>query len=169
MADWIHSRDRSRLVHYENAIHAGHPACVDVCSAMYPTVEQVRQEGERDDPRPYFLCEYSHAMGNGPGDAADYWAVIRQSPRLIGGCIWEWADHAVEATAPDGTPVYGYGGDFGEPMHDGNFCMAIRISISSLTSTLHSSTMSRTFILSPYLNWVDSSICFFVPVGCSIT
>ena len=123
MADWIHSRDRSRLVHYENAIHAGHPACVDVCSAMYPTVEQVRQEGERDDPRPYFLCEYSHAMGNGPGDAADYWAVIRQSPRLIGGCIWEWADHAVEATAPDGTPVYGYGGDFGEPMHDGNFCM----------------------------------------------
>lgn len=123
MADWIHSRDRSRLVHYENAIHAGHPACVDVCSAMYPTVEQVRQEGERDDPRPYFLCEYSHAMGNGPGDAADYWAVIRQSPRLIGGCVWEWADHAVETTAPDGTPVYGYGGDFGEPMHDGNFCM----------------------------------------------
>lgn len=123
MSAWIRSRDTSRLIHYENAIHAGHPDTVDVCSSMYPTVETVRREGESEDPRPFFLCEYSHAMGNGPGDAADYWAVIRRYPRLIGGCIWEWADHTVKTTAPDGTPIYGYGGDFGEPMHDGNFCM----------------------------------------------
>lgn len=123
MSAWIRSRDTSRLIHYENAIHAGHPDTVDVCSSMYPSLETVEQEGKSDDPRPYFLCEYSHAMGNGPGDVADYWAIIRRSPRLIGGCIWEWADHTVKTTAPDGTPIYGYGGDFGEPMHDGNYCM----------------------------------------------
>lgn len=71
--------------------------------------------------KPYFLCEYAHAMGVGPGGLEDYWQVIDSSDRFMGGCIWEWADHAIDH---EGEKIkYTYGGDHGEPFHDGNFCV----------------------------------------------
>ena len=117
MSVWIKGRDQSRLVHYEGANMAGDPDTVDVNSYMYPSVERVDELSQSDDMRPVFLCEYSHAMGNGPGDIWDYWELFYRRPKLIGGCIWEWADHAVLDNG-----VYRYGGDFGEMTDDGNFC-----------------------------------------------
>ncbi len=128
MSDWIRSREKerpgiSRLIHYEGA-HINNPEprdpdTVDVVSRMYATPERmIAYHEETGDPRPMFWCEYSHAMGNGPGDLMDYWNVIEKTPWLIGGCIWEWRDHV----APLGDGTFGYGGDFGEETHDGNFC-----------------------------------------------
>lgn len=118
MIVYAKQRDASRLVHYEGAFLIEDKCDIDVVSRMYTFYEDldkfIEKEGEK---RPYFLCEYSHAMGNGPGDLADYWEKAYQSPAFIGGCIWEWADHAV---LKDG--VYYYGGDFGEETDDGNFC-----------------------------------------------
>lgn len=118
MCEWIKSRDKERLIHYERANMVDNPPCVDVVSYMYYDVNTCEKEGNSEDKRPYFLCEYVHAMGNGPGDIHDYWEVFYKYPRLIGGCIWEWADHTV---LRDGKHYYG--GDFGEETHDGNFCV----------------------------------------------
>lgn len=127
MSDWIKQRDSSRLVHYEGAFYAPNPnpPAVDVCSNMYPTLERVEREGRnrKKDPRPYYMCEYSHAMGLGPGDLKQYWDLIYKYPRLIGGCIWEWADHAITAEDEQGRTFSAYGGDFGETLHDSNFCV----------------------------------------------
>jgi hypothetical protein len=94
-------------------------------SVMYPSPD--RMDAFLRNPhetRPYFMCEYAHAMGNGPGGAEAYWQRIYAHPRLMGGCVWEWCDHGIQTgTEPDGTPVYRYGGDFGEENHDGNFCI----------------------------------------------
>ena len=74
--------------------------------------------------KPFILCEYIHAMGNGPGDAEDYQERIMAYPGFAGGFVWEWCDHAVYGgTTPDNRPIYRYGGDFNEATHDGNFCM----------------------------------------------
>lgn len=119
MCKWLKVKDTVRLVHYEGASrHADTPSHFDVVSRMYSSIEVVENEGKSDDKRPFLLCEYSHAMGNGPGDVYDYWEVFNRYPRLIGGCIWEWVDHAV---LRDGN--YLYGGDFNEKTHDGNFCV----------------------------------------------
>src|SRR5699024_13031 len=94
MCKWLKEKDTVRLVHYEGASrHADTPSHFDVVSRMYSSIEDVEKEGKSDDKRPFLLCEYSHAMGNGPGDLYDYWEVFNRYPRLIGGCIWEWADH----------------------------------------------------------------------------
>ncbi|MDR1531142.1 MAG: DUF4981 domain-containing protein [Clostridiales bacterium] len=122
MAAAIKRIDASRLIHYEGAAHAGNPPEVEVPSCMYPTLAWLEREAKAEDKRPFFMCEYSHAMGNGPGDVHDYWELIEKYPRLIGGCIWEWADHAVLTQDSQGRPYYAYGGDFGERPHDGNFC-----------------------------------------------
>ena len=119
MLTWLRERDSTRLSHCEDESRSGDGALADVFSGMYLPIEQLEELA--NDPqcdRPVFLCEYSHAMGNGPGDVWDYWDVILKHPKLVGGCIWEWCDHAVR---------YGgklcYGGDFpGEKTHDGNFC-----------------------------------------------
>ncbi len=111
-------------VHYESAIHTPKHA-YDVGSQMYPSVERVREVGKKTckvkelNDRPYFLCEYAHAMGVGPGNIEDYWQEIYKYDNLMGGCIWEMVDHAV--LEEDGT--YTYGGDHGEFMHDSNFCV----------------------------------------------
>ena len=111
-------------VHYESAVHCKRKA-YDVGSEMYPTPENVHRVGNktRSIPelcdRPYFLCEYAHAMGVGPGDMEAYWKEIYSFDSLMGGCVWEMADHAV--LHEDGS--YTYGGDQGEWMHDGNFCV----------------------------------------------
>lgn len=117
MIAWTQNRDKSRLVHYEGAFLIEDKCDVDVVSRMYPSVTAVEEFAKNDDKRPFFMCEYSHAMGNGPGDPWDYWEKIYQYPKLIGGCVWEWADHTVLVDN-----VYKYGGDFGETTHDGNFC-----------------------------------------------
>ena len=91
----------------------------DIYSRMYESTEGMKQKAENPDfKHPYFLCEYSHAMGNGPGDVFDYWDLIYKYPKLIGGCIWQWADHTVLQNG-----VAKYGGDFENEMtNDGNFC-----------------------------------------------
>ncbi len=118
MIKWGKERDSSRLFHCEDATRAGFHNEVDVASRMYWSTENVEAYGKNPEYKlPFMLCEYSHAMGNGPGDLMDYMKLFKKYPALIGGCIWEWADHVVEF---DG--VYKYGGDFNEPTHDGNFC-----------------------------------------------
>ena len=119
MIRWTRQRDPSRLVHAEDASRKGQIHNADVFSMMYSSLRDVEGYALCDDINmPVFLCEYSHAMGNGPGDVWDYNALFDRYPKLAGGCIWEWADHVVNV---DG--VQRYGGDFeGEMTHDGNFC-----------------------------------------------
>ncbi len=119
MVKWTHNRDNSRLVHAEDASRKGEFRNVDVFSMMYSSPKEIAAFAEDNNIRmPVFLCEYAHAMGNGPGDVWEYNEVFDKYPKLIGGCIWEWADHVV---CVDG--VQKYGGDFeGELTHDGNFC-----------------------------------------------
>ncbi len=132
MSQQTKARDNTRLIHYERTAFPNkaygadqmpiHP-CVDIVSRFYPTVENFEIQGQLTvDMRPYFLGEYGHAMGLGPGELKDYWDIIYRYPRLIGGCIWEWCDHAVETKLPDGRVGYLYGGDSGEFPHDSNFC-----------------------------------------------
>ncbi len=131
MAEWIRGRDTSRLIHYEGEHDAFY---TDVYSRMYVGHDDLdaigrRQEGstadgEHDERRramPMILCEYGHAMGNGPGGLAEYQALFDRHPRLHGGFIWEWIDHGITQVTPAGQRYFGYGGDFGEPVHDGNF------------------------------------------------
>lgn len=119
MIKWTKKRDASRLIHCEDASRKGQAHNADVYSRMYLSVADTEHTALTDDINmPVFLCEYSHAMGNGPGDVYDYCELFDKYPKLIGGCIWEWADHVV---VQDG--VQKYGGDFaGELTHDGNFC-----------------------------------------------
>ena len=116
MLRWTKERDPSRLTHYE-AARMDEDRAVDVRSRMYPSLEDFSRLCEEDPTRPVFLCEFSHAMGNGPGDVYRYVELFRKYPNAIGGCIWEWTDHTALV---NGVPQYG--GDFGEPIHDGNFC-----------------------------------------------
>ncbi|WP_210584497.1 glycoside hydrolase family 2 TIM barrel-domain containing protein [Streptomyces sp. GESEQ-35] len=121
MAEWIHGRDGSRLVHYEGDIDCRD---TDLYSRMYAGHAEVERIGEGLDggthkrrQLPFILCEYGHAMGNGPGGIADYQRLFASHDRLQGGFIWEWIDHGV--THPQ--LGFAYGGDFGEELHDGNF------------------------------------------------
>lgn len=128
MAKWTRERDPSRPVHYESAAegYKGHPdtSALDVESRMYATVGYIEAYGQDESKtKPMFLCEYSHAMGNGPGDLQDYWDVMDKYPKLMGGCVWEWCDHGIAAHTEDGQPFYAYGGDFGDKPNDGNFCI----------------------------------------------
>ena len=118
MSRWTKRRDSSRLIHYERANVVDNPETVDIISYMYTGLEDLVKLAEKDDKRPLFIQEHSHAMGNGPGDLKEYWEVFEKYPRTIGGCIWEWADHGVKAK--DGTILYG--GDFNEPINNGNRC-----------------------------------------------
>ncbi len=113
MAEWARARDPSRPVHYE-----GDPSCSDVYSRMYASHAEVDEIGHRHD-RPFVLCEYAHAMGNGPGGLAEYDALFERHPSCQGGFVWEWIDHGLRRA--DGS--FGYGGDFGEVVHDGSFCI----------------------------------------------
>ncbi|WP_369274182.1 glycoside hydrolase family 2 TIM barrel-domain containing protein [Streptomyces sp. R11] len=121
MAEWIHGRDASRLVHYEGDWNCRD---TDVYSRMYASHEEVERIGRGLDggagkrrELPFIQCEYGHAMGNGPGGIADYQRIFEAHDRLQGGFIWEWIDHGIEHPELG----YAYGGDFGEELHDGNF------------------------------------------------
>jgi beta-galactosidase len=120
MYAYAHDRDPSRPVHYERDTQA---EFVDVYSQMYTSPEDVTRIGEDTSSYrglPFILCEYGHAMGNGPGGLADYHALFEKYPRCQGGFIWEFIDHGLR-TSVDGQEFYAYGGDFGEEIHDGNF------------------------------------------------
>ncbi len=120
MAAAIRKLDQTRPIHYERAYEE---PVVDVVSVMYHSVEKLIEEGNKEDPRPFFLCEYAHAMGNGPGNLKEYWDAIYASPRLIGGCVWEWVDHGLRCQDEDGEEWFAYGGDFGDTPNDKNFCV----------------------------------------------
>lgn len=128
MAQWTGNRDNSRLVHYEGAAEhykgSTDTDCLDLESRMYASTDFIEKYGQNEEnKKPLFLCEYSHAMGNGPGDLKDYWEVIYQYPKLMGGCVWEWCDHGVKTSTQDGKEFFAYGGDFGDKPNDGNFCL----------------------------------------------
>ena len=123
MAQWIALRDPSRTIQYERTCQLPKvPEVFGVISHMYDSMEAIQMHLATDETRPFFLCEYSHAKGASPGDAADYWELAYSHPRFIGGCIWEWCDHAVLCKNETET-YHGYGGDFGENIHDGNYCL----------------------------------------------
>jgi beta-galactosidase len=100
MAEWAKERDPSRWIHYEgaNRVQTQEADCLSMISTMYPSLESFADYAQDETKtRPYFLCEYSHAMGNGPGDIQEYWDIINRSPKMIGGCIWEFWDHGLRA------------------------------------------------------------------------
>ena len=127
LAGWIRKHDPSRPLHYEGApFHdgwvSGGLAASDLVCPMYAPIDAIVKYGESGrGTRPLILCEYSHAMGNSNGSLADYWAAITSTPGLQGGFLWEWKDHGIRQTLPDGTVRLAYGGQFGEHPHDGNF------------------------------------------------
>jgi len=131
MAAAIRALDPSRPLHYEGDWSYEH---VDVYSRMYPSFEEqeaiVRRVetalpdaglDARRRAMPFVLCEYAHAMGNGPGGLTDHADLFDNHPRFAGGFVWEWIDHGIATRDADGTPFHGYGGDFGEVLHDGVF------------------------------------------------
>ncbi|GAB2824024.1 glycoside hydrolase family 2 TIM barrel-domain containing protein [Streptomyces daliensis] len=131
MASWIRERDPSRPLHYEND-----PDCPDsdLYSRMYARHDEVERIGRREEPPledagldahrrslPFLLCEYGHAMGNGPGGLSEYQRLFEKYERCQGGFIWEWIDHGLPRRTDDGRAYFAYGGDFGEELHDSNF------------------------------------------------
>ncbi len=124
-AEMIKSMDNTRLVHYESIHHLDDTsnAVLDVFSQMYTAPKDMAEMIQKDE-RPFILCEYCHAMGNGPGDLEDYHNAFHSSERFCGGFVWEWCDHGLPVgKTEDGRIKFGYGGDFGERHNDGNFCM----------------------------------------------
>lgn len=124
---WVKKYDPSRPVHYESVRWDPKDArdITDVYSRMYASTEEI-DEYFADDKvkKPYVLCEFVHAMGNGPGDIEDYYERIYKYDGMIGGFVWEWCDHGIYmGKAPDGKDMFYYGGDSGEYPHDDNFCM----------------------------------------------
>ncbi len=112
-------------VHYEGVIRTVRGS-YDVISEMYQVPQLLKKIGEhklgsRYKGKPYYLCEYCHAMGVGPGSLEDYWDIIYKYDQMTGGCVWEWADHSV--CDENAKYKYTYGGDHGEAWHDGNFCV----------------------------------------------
>ncbi|MGN0334017.1 MAG: glycoside hydrolase family 2 TIM barrel-domain containing protein [Lachnospiraceae bacterium] len=126
---WMKEYDPDRLTHYEGARYRNYDVTynydnLDMYSRMYPALEEIHEYLEKDASKPFWLVEYSHSMGNGPGDFEDYFQLMQKHDLLCGGFVWEWCDHAIDkGKAENGKTVYFYGGDHGETIHDGNFCM----------------------------------------------
>ena len=126
---WVKSYDPSRPIQYECAREGLHDnydqSMIDINSHMYQSIDAIEKYCTGSSyTRPFFHCEYSHSMGNGPGDLEDYIQLTYKYPKNMGGCIWEWCDHAIfDGYTENGQPRFNYGGDNGEIIHDGNFCM----------------------------------------------
>ncbi len=148
MAAWLHRRDPERPVHYEPDFEGRY---TDMVSRMYATVEEMEDmsagtgrnlhgsPGRNAElaSRPMILCEYLHAMGNGAGAVVDYEQRFDTLPQWHGGFAWEWRDHGLRTTTPDGVEYFGYGGDFGEQLHDGSFvCDGMVLSDGTPTTML---------------------------------
>jgi len=120
--DWIKQRDPSRPVQYEQA---GEEYNTDIVCPMYPKIEDLISFTQREDERPYVMCEYAHAMGNSVGNLKDYWNIIHQHRQLQGGFIWDWMDQGLAALDENENKYWKYGGDYGsdEIPSDGNFCI----------------------------------------------
>lgn len=120
MSKWIKNRDNTRLVHYEEDREG---KVVDLMSTMYSNHQKMIEFGEMEDSdKPHILCEYAHAMGNGPGGLKEYWDIFYKYPRLQGGFVWEWADHGLRRIDEKGKEYFAYGGDFGDYPNNSNFC-----------------------------------------------
>lgn len=121
--------DPTRLTHYESALYHGNDrkydfSNLDLYSRMYPSLQEITEKVESDLDKPYILCEYCHAMGNGPGDLEQYFQLFQKYGVLCGGFVWEWCDHGIDrGVSENGKAMYAYGGDHGETVHDSNFCM----------------------------------------------
>jgi beta-galactosidase len=119
----------NRLTHYEGAFYANKErdndfSELDLYSRMYPSIGEVEQYLKNNPDKPLILCEYCHAMGNGPGDLEDYFEIFHSDDRLCGGFVWEWCDHAIKkGDTKTGKSIFAYGGDHGEMIHDNNFCV----------------------------------------------
>lgn len=121
MYNWIKNVDDTRPIHYEGDHQM---EIVDMLSWMYPSVDDViKRANEPNYTKPLVLCEYIHAMGNGPGNIKEYIDAFYKYPRLMGGFVWEWANHGLLTKNADGEEFYGYGGDFGDIPNDFNFVM----------------------------------------------
>ncbi len=127
IAGWIRGYDPSRLLHNEGSSHMGWdagPMSSDVTSVMYPTIERIVAYADNpSSTRPLIMCEYAHAMGNSVGNLQEYWDAIESHYGLQGGCIWDWVDQGLTKTDENGVEYWAYGGDFGEELHDGDFCI----------------------------------------------
>lgn len=125
---YIKAYDPTRLLHYEGSIHqtGGHindTSMLDVYSTMYESPASI-ENYLANNKKPYMLCEFVHAMGNGPGDIEDYFECIYKNDRMVGGFVWEWCDHAIDrGVTTEGKKVFHYGGDSKEFPHDSNFCV----------------------------------------------
>jgi beta-galactosidase len=126
-AGWLRRYDSSRPLQYEGAIRfdwASDQRVSDITCPMYPEISAIVEHARSGRQRhPLIMCEFSHAMGNSNGTLAEYWDAIESTPGLQGGFIWEWWDHGLVQTLPDGTTRWAYGGDFGDEPNDGNFCL----------------------------------------------
>lgn len=126
---WIKSFDDTRLVHYEGSVHEdpgykNDTSMLDFYSTMYGSPESIMEYFKnKHNKKPYILCEFIHAMGNGPGSINEYLDLVDKYDGFVGGFIWEWCDHAIYMGKKDGKTIYYYGGDFNEEVHDNNFCM----------------------------------------------
>ena len=117
-------RDRYESARYRNYDETYDYSNLDVYSRMYPALSEIQEYLDKDGSKPFLLVEYCHSMGNGPGDFEDYFQMIQDNDKMCGGFVWEWCDHAIaHGTAENGKTIYAYGGDHGEEIHDGNFCM----------------------------------------------
>lgn len=127
--EWTKKFDPYRITQYESARYRNYDETydysnLDVYSRMYPTLSEIQEYLDKDGSKPFLLVEYCHSMGNGPGDFEDYFQMIQDNDKMCGGFVWEWCDHAIaHGTAENGKTIYAYGGDHGEEIHDGNFCM----------------------------------------------
>ena len=127
--EWTKNFDPDRITQYESARYRNYDETydysnLDVYSRMYPALSEIQEYLDKDGSKPFLLVEYCHSMGNGPGDFEDYFQMIQDNDKMCGGFVWEWCDHAIaHGTAENGKPIYAYGGDHGEEIHDGNFCM----------------------------------------------
>ena len=122
MAEAMRKIDASRPIHYERDQWEKEAITADVTSRMYASIDFMKEYAESGPKKPLFQCEYCHAMGQGPGLLEAYWQTFNAYPQLMGGCIWEWADHGL-VKEENGQKYYAYGGDFGEWPHDGCFCV----------------------------------------------
>ena len=127
--EWTKKFDPDRITQYESARYRNYDKTydynnLDVYSRMYPALSEIQEYLDKDGSKPFLLVEYCHSMGNGPGDFEDYFQMIQNNDKMCGGFVWEWCDHAIaHGTAENGKAIYAYGGDHGEEIHDGNFCM----------------------------------------------
>ena len=172
---WTKEFDPTRLTTYESAFYQSSDreydySNIDVVGRMYPAFSEIEEYMEKNPEKPLLLVEYCHAMGNGPGDLEDYFHFIQKYDALCGGFVWEWCDHAIyKGKAENGKGIYYYGGDHGEEIHDGNFCMDGLVypdrkphvglkeykNIYRPARVLHYNQETGDAVLHNYLNYVD--------------